>query len=344
MSTIETNVQRKLLSFYKRRHTLHKDIEIHGIRKISDGWENEVYSFRMEYEKDPEQKDLILRIYPGDYADRKAAREFNGMKKLHELGYPVPEVLILELDDSPFGKPFVIMERINGRSMRSVIDEASQEKKKELLALFCRMFVDLHTLDWRPFAQDPSIYEAGDPYAFINNLFSEAQGYIDRFQEKEFIPVLDWLKERYLDVPCERLSVVHLDYHPDNILLRDNGGAFVIDWTNIDVADFRYDLAWTILLISTYGIPGLRETVLGEYERVADCRIEQVEYFEVIASFRRLFSILVSLSAGADKLGMRPEAAAMMKEQTSHIENVYSILRNRTGITIPEIESLLSNL
>ena len=88
----------------------------------------------------------------------------------------------------------------------------------------------------------------------------------------------------------------------------------------------------------------MRKTILGEYERVADCRIEQVEYFEVIASFRRLFSILVSLNAGAEKLGMRPEAAAMMKEQTSHIEDVHSILRNRTGINITEIESLLSNL
>jgi hypothetical protein len=66
-----------------------------------------------------------------------------------------------------------------------------------------------------------------------------------------------------------------------------------------------------------------------------------MEYFDVMASLRRLFSISVSISDGADKLGMRPEAVAMMKRNVSHIKSVYSVLYDRTGVAIPEIESLI---
>lgn len=62
------------------------------------------------------------------------------------------------------------------------------------------------------------------------------------------------------------------------------------------------------------------------------------------ASLRRLFDISVSLSDGADKLGMRPGAEGLMKQNAGHIKNVYALLRDRTGITIPEIEVLLSSL
>jgi aminoglycoside phosphotransferase (APT) family kinase protein len=117
----------------------------------------------------------------------------------------------------------------------------------------------------------------------------------------------------------------------------------VIDWTNVDVSDYRLDLSWTLLLMSTYGSPESRELVLGEYERAAGHSVEQIEYFEVAACLRRLFSILVSLAAGAERLGMRPGAEAMMKN-VDHIGSVYARLRQRTGIAIAEVDRLISSL
>lgn len=346
MSLTENEIQSRLLSFYEREFPSRESTQISSLTQITDGWENEVYSFTIEYEEATERKReyLILRIYPGNDAPQKSEREFNAMKQLHEIGFPVPEVLLLELDNSPFGKPFVIMEKINGRLMGPALSESPDEKKQELLTLFCKMFVDLHSLDWRPFAPEPSIYETGDAYIFINRWLSQAQRYMDDFQAKEYAPVLDWLKERSLDVPYERFSVTHGDYHPNNVLLRNDGAAFVIDWGSVEVGDFRSDLAWTILLTSTYGNPEARDIILGEYERIAGCKIEQIEYFEVMAILRRLFSVSVSLNEGANKLGMRPGAEAMMKRNIGHIKNVYELLIDRTGITIPKIEILLETL
>jgi hypothetical protein len=42
-------------------------------------------------------------------------------------------------------------------------------------------------------------------------------------------------------------------------------------------------------------------------------------------------------------MGMRPEAEAMIGH-AAHIEYVYALLQKRTGMTIPEVERLLSSL
>ena len=351
---MENEIQNRLLSFYEKTHTLHENVAITDLAEITAGWENEVYSFTVESGKAAERKreELVLRIYQGDGSSEKAAKEFSGMRKLHEVGFPVPEVLILELDSSYFGKPFVIMEKVNGRSMERVIDESYGEKKQKLITMFCKMFVDLHALDWRPFAPDPPPCDMEDPHALARHGFysavsfpSIAQETIERFQMDGFTPVLDWLRERSMDVfSCERLSVIHFDYHPNNILLRDDGKAFVIDWTNIGVGDFRMDLAWTIMLVSTYGNPEARRIVLDEYERIVGYKVEQIEYFDVMACCRRLFEISVSLTAGADKLGARPEAVISMKQDVAHIRRVYALMYDRTAVAVPEVETLISTL
>lgn len=343
MCPVENHIQSGLLSLFEREFPSRKDVRIIDLARISDGWETDVYSFAMEYQEGAEEKceDLILRIYPGDDAPQKAAKEFEAMKQLYGVGFPVPQVLWLELDDAFFGKPFVIMEKIDGRSMGDVIVESTEEKQQELLALFCQMFVDLHTLDWRPFASAPSLDATKDLAAILNHELSQWQGYFYHFQNHSFDPVFDWLRERTFEVQFGRPSVIHWDYHPYNILLRNDGAPFVIDWTNVQVSDFRIDLAWTLLLTSSYGDPQVREIVLREYERIAGQRVGQIEFFDVVACLRRLGSIVISLSEGPEKLGMRPGAEAMMKN-VSHIESVYALLRDRTGITIAEVEELLS--
>ena len=339
-------VQNKLLSFYEREFPSRESTRISNITRIPEGWETEIYSFTLEYEEAEKRKieDLILRIYPGDDALQKSAKEFNVMKKLHEVDFPVPRVLQLELDSSPFGKPFVIMEKIDGQLMLPVFLESSDERRQVLINLFSKIFVDLHTLDWRQFVPDPSPYETEDPYAWINHKLSRMKGAVDHFEKNEFTPVLDWLETRSSDVPCERLSLTHGDYHPNNVILREDGAAFVIDWGATDIADYRSDLAWTLLLTSTYGYPEIREIIFSEYQRIAGYRVEEIEYFEVMAAFRRLFDISVSLSNGAIKRGMRPGAETMMRKNVAHIQRVYALLLDRAGITIPEIERLLSDL
>ena len=338
-------IQNHLQTYCTNAFPAKQNLRITNLNSISAGWESDVYSFTLEHQLAGEsaRDNLILRIYPGDSARDKSAREFDGMRRLHRAGYPVPEVLVLELENSPFGQPFVIMEKIEGEMLWPLLFGGG-ERAQELMTLFCKLFVDLHTLEWRPFVDDVSRHDTGDPFIFIDQMLDVARSALEQYPWLGLAPVIEWLEARRDQVPCLRPSFVHLDYHPGNILLRADGTAIVIDWTQVDISDPRFDLAWTLLLVGMYEGAEWRDVILKEYERLAGAQVEQTEYFDVFACAKRLFDVLVSLSEGPEKLGMRPEAAAQMRKQMGATRKVYDLLLERTGITIPEVEKLLASV
>jgi aminoglycoside phosphotransferase (APT) family kinase protein len=331
--------------YLKAAYPVRQDIQVINLTSITSGWENEMYAFDLQYGPSDKrhQEGLVLRIYPGVGANGKSLHEFESMRKLEQAGYPVPHVHLLERDNSPFGRPFVIMERIDGQEMLSVLMEASRTKQSELITLFCDLFVRLHRLDWRPFVDDPSQYELSDPYLFIDQWLDRAKNEINRFSKSELLPVVTWLEERRDTVPCPHPSVVHFDFHPNNILLRDDGSPVVIDWPGLNVTDARFDLGWTLLLTYAYLGKGWRDRILREYERLVGGSVEQVGFFEVFACVRRLFDVTVSLSVGAEKLGMRPGAVENMRQQMDALAKVYELLVNLTGIRIEELERMVNH-
>ena len=346
MDSPHTDIARGLLSRYSQESPATEQLQILDCERISDGWETEVYAFAVERgvkTVERTREDLILRIYPGDGAAQTATHEFNVMKQVLAAGFPVPRVLLLELDAEYVGGPFIVMERINGRSMGATADEGSVEQRQELLTQFIRLMVDLHRLDWRPFVDDASIAAGGDAALIVRDELSQWQAMAHSLPMHAFDPAFDWLQARIGTIRFGQPSLIHMDYHPFNLLLREDGQAVVIDWTSAQVSDYRLDLAWTLLLKASFGHPEEREFLLGEYERSAGHAVEQIEFFEVAASVRRLGSILISLEVGAETMGMRAGAEAMMAN-VPHITSVYDFFRDRAGLRIPEIETLLSNL
>jgi len=345
--TDQNDLQDLLLGYLKSQQPQGSRTELLNMTRISNGWETDVHYFTVRSQRDGKlrREDLILRLYPGDGASEKAAREFHAMAKLYHIGYPVPKVHYLGTDRSAFGKPFVIMDKINGQSLGQVLEASTQTERENLYALFVRLLVELHKQDISPFLADPNIIPDSEacgtdsPYGYLDRLlagFRQALASLDADDRASalFHEIMDWLERGKLAFPCKRLSPVHLDYHPYNILVDNGGQLFVIDWTNFGATDYRVDLAWTVLLANTYGRLEMRDTILRMYKEFAGFAVENIEYFEAIAATRRLGSIVLSLRKGAEKLGMRSETTEVLKKQTEHIRAVCRVLSARTGIPL----------
>ena len=336
---IESQLQQYLSHAYPDRINL----RIAGLARINEGWESDVYAFRLLYGLSGNRlsEDLILRIYPGNDALPKSSREYGALSMLHQADYPVPRVYHLDTSGAYFSKPFMIMEKIDGQPMWPMIGPADDATRLKLLRQFCGLFVQLHRLDWRPFVEDPRQYEPGELGGVIGRQFALWQGFTRQFPHSDFDPVMQWLLDHRSQVTDQPASIVHWDFHPNNILVRADGSAAVIDWTGIDFTDSRFDLAWTLLLLLCYEGPQVREVVLREYERQWGQPVKKLEFFDVAACLRRLFSIMVSVMEGAEKLGMRPGAQAQMV-QIEPIRRIYNLLLERTGIRLAAVEQLLA--
>ncbi|KXH73878.1 MAG: hypothetical protein AM326_10305 [Candidatus Thorarchaeota archaeon SMTZ-45] len=307
-------------------------------KDITSGWETQIFSFNLEWFSDngKESDELILRVYaPG--ISEKAEREAFVMKKLSEIGYPVPKIHLLEKDDSILGHPFIIMNRISGSTLEELNSKPNADRKK-WANLFSRLFVDLHNLDWTYLVSNPLIIPQDDPYFIINATLVDYKDTLDRFRKSELNPILEWLKARVDRVPCQKVSITHGDFHPMNILIDEDENPFVIDWGASRVSDFRTDLAWTLLLTRAYSTQKNRDSILNGYQSITGHEIEEIDYFEVLAILRRLLDVLISMGNGPISRGLRKGAVPLMKEQMGHIEVVYNLLHELTDIRIPKVE------
>lgn len=82
-------------------------------------------------------------------------------------------------------------------------------------------------------------------------------------------------------------QLIHGDYHLGNIL--EASGAFtIIDWTNVQLGDPRYDIAWSILLFRVYLAE--RNASLYRSAFAANSRYSpaELELFEALAALRWL--------------------------------------------------------
>ncbi|MEA3441729.1 MAG: phosphotransferase family protein [Chloroflexota bacterium] len=340
---MDNNIQRILQSYLTSTYPNRQNLRVQNLREITSGWENEMYAFELFYgESGQHQESLVLRIYPGDDAYEKAAHEFQSMRTLEQEGFPVPSVSLLERDRSPFRNPFIIMEHIDGREMWEVMAQANPAEQMALTDRFCELFVELHKLDWQPFVDDPARIEAGDPYTFIDETINQGERIIQQLDMTAMSPYLSWLKQRRDRIPCQRASVIHGDFHPANILLRENGSPVVIDWTGLRVSDARFDLAWTLLLVSMYMDEAAYDQFLDGYQHHAGVRVEQLSLFEAYAAIRRLVSVLASIRGGAQTMGMRPGAEEIMQGQMDVLGKAYHLLVDRTGIRSDELEKWLN--
>jgi len=318
-------------------------IQVRNLADLTSGWESEMLAFDLEYGPPGKRQrwELILRLYPGEDAHIKSAHEFYALRRLQRAGYPAPGVLLLERQNSPFGAPFIIEQRIAGREMWQILLDSSEREGHSLIAQFCELFVRLHRLDWRVFVDDDRCYEALDPFLFVDRWIVLARQALERYPSQGFQAALAWLETRRNELPCPAPSPVHLDFHPGNVLIRADGSAVVIDWTAFDVSDARFDLAWTLILAHAYLGEDWRQRLLNGYERLLGNKVEQIEVFEVFACLRRLFDVAISFSQGAEKQGMRPGAIDQMQQQMAAYRRVYDLLQDRSGLRISEIEQLL---
>lgn len=343
---MNNNMQQCLQVYYESSFPTRQALQIRDLVSITTGWAHEMYAFDVEWGLGAKRRRemLVLRLYSGDDAYEMSEREFRNTKRLYDAGYPVPRVCILERTNLFAGKPFIVMDRIEGQGLWELISNSPKGKQRELHRLFCELLVRLHGMDWRPFVDDGLSHETPEPYVFADGCLASARAALRQHSLPGFLPIVEWLQERRDDVPCLQPTVIHGDFHFNNILMRNDGSPVVIDWTTLRVSDPRVDLAWTLLLQRTHVNVELRNFILQEYERLTEAKIPRIEWFEMHACLWRLLGMVALLTGGVEKLAAHAGTVTMVKQHLGPIKLVYEFLMETTGIKVAEVEHLFASV
>jgi aminoglycoside phosphotransferase (APT) family kinase protein len=317
------------------------DTVVFNFNFLVSGFESEIYTFQLQRSHFSQQA-YILRLFIGKGATEKLTREARGLSLLHKVGYPVPALFLQETEPGILGKPFEIIEKLEGQALWPLLASAEPHQQGQLLSRFGSLLARLHKLDWRLFTENSDVYEK-NPTRLLDEIISQYRSLYTKYKLNGFIRIIDWLDTHKNEISV-RPAVAHQDFHANNVLLCSDAQLFVIDWTQCAVSDYRIDLAWTLLIMGDLGNPDWGKQILSGYASDSNHPIDHLDYFNVLVTMKLLASAVISFHVGPEELGLRPDVLKLTKEQLSIYKQLSQRIRNITGLTLPELEDVLERI
>jgi aminoglycoside phosphotransferase (APT) family kinase protein len=221
---------------------------------IPNGWETNTYQLQLAAEGSlpaAYTRRLVLRAYTRHQSAVRACHEFAAQQCVFRRGYPVPQPLLVEEDPAVLGGPFLLMEWVPGKTLLDFLLSRPWRiwgYPAAMAELQCR----LHDM---PVGNFPAPHRAQ-----LSRHLEQLEGIIHTCHFDGLRPGLDWLHEHQPEAPAAP-CIVHLDFHPLNMLIADGRYRAVLDWGDADVGDPHADVAATLVLLDA------TQLVMGSWRR-----------------------------------------------------------------------------
>ncbi|MCX5868347.1 MAG: phosphotransferase family protein [Proteobacteria bacterium] len=286
-------------------------LAITSLWKNLEGWSMQTYSIGVSYQRDGravEQK-LILRKEPesGLVEPYDASKEYRVITALAQTGVAVPKTYWHEPDPAILGKPFYVMEMVEGvvhqwSLSKTIFDPdfrlIPDDRERESLGRdFVKNIALIHRADWRKLG----LSFLGDPGPGQGSAQSQVLYWEDVISRAGFRnhPVVayatNWLKDNL--VSNDRVTVIHGDYRTGNYIARDSRIAAVIDWEMVHLGDPIEDISYIIggawksaRPLSWISHLMTQEEFFARYEEESGNKIDEdkVRYYHVFTDYKSI--------------------------------------------------------
>jgi aminoglycoside phosphotransferase (APT) family kinase protein len=311
------------------RHALLEMLAGAGVREITEptrlgggsSQENWAFDAKVHHARDGRRWPLLMRREPeGGVVDTARDVEFALLRALGHTDLPVPRVYAFD-DGRRLGRPAMIVDRLSGQAHRGVLRPADplrlgETGRQQLAEALPQLLARVHRLDVRELglfdilpdpSQDPARTELERWVAELNAAELEPQ--------PAARAVIDWLK-RHLPPPPERITLVHGDFRPANVLVNDGHVSALLDWELAHLGDPHDDLGW--YTCSVYRREHFRagrwelDDFLREWSQTAAIAVdpERLRFWQVMSTFRLAVIALRGVQAFCTGVTDRPSAPA----------------------------------
>ena len=248
-------------------------------------------------------RELVIRrpplgpVAPGSH---DMAREHTVLSRLWKQFPKAPRAHAFCEDDGVMGKPFFVMDRVNGHVVRDRWpDEISEGKRSAVAASLVDTLVGLHGVD--PAAVGLS--ELGKPVGFVAR---QVAGWTDRWNRAKTRDLADMddcarLLESSVPEP-QATALLHNDFKLDNTMIDHDGGVVaVLDWDMATLGDPLVDVGtllayWSgpedpvAILLGTDAVTlapyVTRSQVADRYRAGTGFDLSNIDYYLSLAYFR----------------------------------------------------------
>jgi aminoglycoside phosphotransferase (APT) family kinase protein len=263
---------------------------------------------------------------------------------------PIPELLPFEAETSVLGRPFFVMEFIEGRVPADVprytqegflVSEATPADRERMVRDACETMADLAGLDWQALGLDwLDVNGRGQPL-LADQLELYRDYCVRQLGEREhpvLMTSLDWLEANAPDCP---IGISWGDSRLGNMIWQDYRCASVCDWEAVSLCPPEADIGWFVMFdrmsYEDFDVPRLegfptREEQIAIWEARSGRSVrDSIDWWEIFGAMR-FDAIMIKLGDRMVRAGVVP-AEANMSVQNGTTESLARLL-DRQGVKI----------
>ena len=322
----DSDIAKRLLHHLARTFDCPDAVYLAGPQRIQGGFDTTIFGFALDHVPPPLAGPLILRLSRAGADPERVKLETVVQNTLADMGYLAPRVMATEGDPSILGGPFMIMERVPGRTLAHAVEgfgagSSLPERVRLLLSLpsvlsaiideWVEMQIRLHQLPAETLLQAVTAAGIDARMITLEGQFARLRATVERCALTGLNASLAWL-DQHRPAQAPEATICHGDFHPLNVLADNGKPTGVIDWANVVIAEPAMDVGSAIANISAVPIalpwplrPAAQAAIasaLQRYERAYRARRplddEAVRYYQIFRAVAQLIPVGVARATG----------------------------------------------
>jgi aminoglycoside phosphotransferase (APT) family kinase protein len=309
-SSGSAELRHRLCGWLQAKMPRAEQLQISEFTSPEAGASNETLLFTASWIEQGQQQErgLVARLQPtgqGIFPSYNLALQFNAMSALADSDVPVPAMLALEEDDALLGRPFYVMERVEGRyladnppyHMDGWLTECSPQERHAIWRNAIREIARISKVDWqgRGFEEICGYAPHDTP---LQAQLAEYEAFL-RWAEEQNRPYpklwacLAWLQQHQPD--DQPLALCWGDAKASNLMMNGTDISATLDWEMVHLGNPVHDLAWWFVLDGSFteglgvppleGIPG-REELIELWQQESGRSVQDLDYYEFFSVFQ----------------------------------------------------------
>ena len=174
--------------------------------------------------------DKCIKLFNEGYSKADILNEALNQSRIEETSLDIPAILEITMSD---GRWALISEYIEGKALSQLIAEAP-EKKEEYISLLIDIQLKVH----------------GEKCPLLNRTKDKLE---KKLAETDFDATTRYDLHNRLEAMPRGGSICHGDFSPPNIIIREDGVPFIIDWSHATQGNPLADVAKTYILFKLDG-------------------------------------------------------------------------------------------
>jgi aminoglycoside phosphotransferase (APT) family kinase protein len=302
---LDSDVRERLTAWFRSQLPDAQDVRIEGLDRIDFGFSAEMMVLTLVSRVDgaDHRQDVVLRLRPpspGLLEPYDLKRQFDILRALEHTPVRVPRALWLAETDEVLGRPFFVMERVDGAVYELTVPaelDADPERIPQMCRSMAEQLAAIHLVDLAVTGLDA----LGDGRTYLDRELSHWTGEIHRVQRGP-LPGLERLAQALRDSqpePCPAITLVHGDAKPGNFAFVDDRVNAVFDWEMAGIGDPLADIGWMELLwMQPVGITSRPSSptvdqFIAHYEAISGITVRNRSWYRAFQAFKMAAILLV---------------------------------------------------